>query len=46
MHSYLDGCEVAQKSRVKSLGITVDEKLDLQAHINQFKIKLPHLGLH
>ncbi len=37
---YLDGCEVAQKSRVKFLGITVHEKLDWQAHIYQCIIKL------
>ncbi len=36
----LDNSEVTQRSYVKCLGITVDEKLDWHAHINQCKVKL------
>ncbi len=36
----LDDSEVTQRSHVKFLGITIDERLDWHAHINHCKLKL------
>ncbi len=45
VHIISDGSGVIQISHVKFLGITVDEKLDCIAHINQCKVKLHRFSL-
>ena len=41
-HIILDGSDVTERSHIKYLGITVDQRLDWHAHINQCKLNLRH----